>query len=323
MHMSDALISTPVAVATGIAAIGLIVVAGREIRKNNSNNDKLPLMGVMGAFVFAAQMINFAIPGTGSSGHIVGGVLLATLLGPWAAFLTLVSVLVIQCIVFADGGLLALGCNTLNMAAATTLIAYPFIFKPLIKFPASRMHIFGVSILACVVGLELGALGVTAETEASGITALPAAGFLSLMTAIHLAIGIGEGLATGAVICFIQASRPSLLGINTEGKSENMSAKSMLTAILVCALVLGGVVAFFASSMPDGLEWSINKMTGSTDLPATTSLQHTTTAIINKTSLFPDYDNSLSGVIGLLIVLALAWGGGSLLTRKKTRGSKN
>ena len=127
-------------------------------------------MGVMGAFVFAAQMINFSIPGTGSSGHLVGGILLSAILGPWAALLTLASVLVIQCLVFADGGFMALGANILNMAVLSCLVAYPLLFRPLIKRGASPGRIIAASLLASVVGLELGALAVTIETEASGIT---------------------------------------------------------------------------------------------------------------------------------------------------------
>ena len=94
-------------------------------------------MGVMGAFIFAAQMINFSIPGTGSSGHLVGGILLSAILGPWAALITLASVLVIQCLVFADGGFMALGANILNMAALSCLVAYPLLFRPLMKPGAS------------------------------------------------------------------------------------------------------------------------------------------------------------------------------------------
>ncbi|MDE5652744.1 MAG: energy-coupling factor ABC transporter permease, partial [Muribaculaceae bacterium] len=121
MHMADALISTPVALTAGLAATALLGVAGYKVNKEKSDNVKMvPLMGVLGAFVFAAQMINFSIPGTGSSGHIIGGILLAAFLGPWAAFLTIASVLIIQCLVFADGGLLALGCNIINMGAMTT-----------------------------------------------------------------------------------------------------------------------------------------------------------------------------------------------------------
>ena len=122
MHMSDALLSAPVAIAADVAAAGLLVAAALRLKKESREN-MVPLMGVMGAFVFAAQMVNFAIPGTGSSGHIVGGVLLAALLGPWAGFLTLASVLIIQCLVFADGGLMALGCNIINMGAMTALAA--------------------------------------------------------------------------------------------------------------------------------------------------------------------------------------------------------
>ena len=110
--MADALVSTPVASGAGIAAIVLLGVAGYKVNKAKGVNSSIvPLMGVLGAFVFAAQMINFTIPGTGSSGHIIGGVLLAAFLGPWAAFLTISSVLIIQCLIFADGGLFALGCN--------------------------------------------------------------------------------------------------------------------------------------------------------------------------------------------------------------------
>lgn len=146
MHMADALVSTPVAGGALVAAVALTAVAGKKIRGNN-REDLIPLMGVMGAFVFAAQMINFTIPGTGSSGHIVGGVLLSAMLGPWAAFLTLVSVLLIQCLIFADGGFLAIGCNILNMAAFSCLVAYPLIFRPLLKFPASNFRIFIVSMV--------------------------------------------------------------------------------------------------------------------------------------------------------------------------------
>ena len=180
MHMSDALLSAPVAIVADVAAASLLALAAFRLKKEPKEN-LVPLMGVMGAFVFAAQMVNFSIPGTGSSGHIVGGVLLAAMLGPWAGFLTLASVLIIQCLVFADGGLMALGCNILNMGAMTALVAYPLFFRPLLRFPAPAWKVSAVSVLACVLGLELGACMVTLETVASGITALPAGRFFLLM----------------------------------------------------------------------------------------------------------------------------------------------
>ena len=115
MHMADALVSATVAGTMYALSAGAAAYSVKKIRLENDDK-KIPVMGVMGAFIFAAQMINFTIPGTGSSGHLCGGMLLTALLGPYAAFLTLISVLLIQCLFFADGGLLAFGCNVWNMA---------------------------------------------------------------------------------------------------------------------------------------------------------------------------------------------------------------
>ena len=161
-------------------------------------------MGVMGAFVFAAQMLNFAIPGTGSSGHIVGGILLCAMLGTRAAFVTLSSVIMLQCLLFADGGLLALGCNIINMAAMSCLVAYPAVYRPIAGDGASAGRIFAASILSSVVALELGAVAVVVETSLSGIAQLPPARFLAFMLPIHLLIGLGEGIATGSVLCAVR-----------------------------------------------------------------------------------------------------------------------
>ena len=128
MHMSDALISPAVAGVMATASTGLIAYSVYKT-KDELEEKKIPLMGVMGAFVFAAQMINFSIPGTGSSGHITGGVLLAAILGPEAGFLSLVSILTVQCLFFGDGGLLALGCNIINMGFFSCFIGYKFIKK--------------------------------------------------------------------------------------------------------------------------------------------------------------------------------------------------
>ena len=128
MHMSDALLSPAVGGAFWLATGGIIAYSAKKISEEDDSS-KTALMGVAGAFIFAAQMINFAIPGTGSSGHLGGGLILAVLLGPYRAFITLASVLVIQCLFFADGGLLALGCNIFNLAFFPAFIAYPYIYK--------------------------------------------------------------------------------------------------------------------------------------------------------------------------------------------------
>ena len=264
--MYDALVSPPVFAAAGVVSLALLGVAIRKISRADRSPDGpaerrerlLPLMGVMGAFVFAAQMINFSIPGTGSSGHLVGGILLAALLGPWAALLTLASVLILQCLLFADGGFMALGCNILNMAVLSCLVAYPLVFRPLMKPDASVGRIFAASLLASIAGLQLGALAVTIETEASGITALPTGRFLMFMLPIHLFIGIGEGLATGVVLSAVRKYRPELLADvrpTRRSRSDGSRRKFGMTlaAFALAALLIGGSFSWLASSDPDGL----------------------------------------------------------------------
>lgn len=133
MHMADALLSPAVGGVMYAVSTGAIVYSAAKIKKDDLDEKKVPVMGVMGSFVFAAQMINFTIPATGSfSGHIGGGILLAALLGPYAAFLTISAVLIIQCFL-CGWRALALGCNIFNMGLITCFIAYPLIYKPLIK----------------------------------------------------------------------------------------------------------------------------------------------------------------------------------------------
>lgn len=319
--MADALTSPLVAGTVGIVSGALFVVATKKV-KESSRENIIPLMGVMGAFIFAAQMINFSIPGTGSSGHIVGGVLLSAILGPWAGFVTLTSVLVIQCLIFADGGLMALGCNIFNMAACTCLIAYPLLFKPLMKLPASPGRIIGVSILTCVVGLELGAIAVTLETEASGITALPMAQFLWFMLPIHLVIGIGEGLATAAVLYFVQKYKPEiLLEAHTPRAASTPLGNigKVMLAFAILALFFGVSAGWIASSDPDGLEWSIARVTGSEELsPESSTAAHAITHSIQETTaLMPDYDTSFAGIIGGILVVILTLAITGLLRCKK------
>jgi len=137
MHMPDALLSPTVGAVMWSATTAITTFSARKVQ-NQLDNKKIPLMGSIGAFVFAAQMINFAIPGTGSSRHLGGGLLLAILLGPHAAFLTLASVLTVQALFFADGGLLALGCNIFNLEFLPCYICYPLIFKKITGLSISQ-----------------------------------------------------------------------------------------------------------------------------------------------------------------------------------------
>ena len=290
MHMADALIS-PIVGGTMWAAT--VAVAAYSIRKveNDMDEKKIPLMGVMGAFVFAAQMINFSIPGTGSSGHLGGGLLLAIILGPYAGFLTMASILTIQALFFADGGLLALGCNIFNMGFYTCFIAYPFIYKSIMRKGYSKKRIFIGAMIASIIGLQLGAFSVVMETVLSGKTELPFSSFVLLMQPIHLAIGAVEGLVITAVVSFVFKARPEIIENATTSRSiGNISTRKVIISLIVMATIVGGVLSWFASANPDGLEWSMFKTSGQEEIVASDSIHKTLGEIQDKTAFLPGYD---------------------------------
>lgn len=305
MHMADALIAPAVA-ATMYVSSG--IATGVSVRNVKLENDakKIPVMGVMGAFVFATQMINFTIPGTGSSGHLCGGMLLSALLGPSAGFLSMIGVLLVQCLLFADGGLLALGCNVWNMAFYGCFVGVGIIWRLIMKNGATRGKIVGASVLGCVLTLQMGAFSVVLETLASGITELPFKTFVMAMQPIHLAIGLVEGLITAAVLIFIYEARPELLWGISDSSDSKLSYKITVGILAVASVVIGGIVSLFASGYPDGLEWSMEKVAGTSELEAAGKVYEVAASVQDKTALLPDYEHtSLSGIIGLLVVLVL------------------
>lgn len=289
MHMADALISPAVGGTMWAATTG---VAAYSIKKIQSDLDekKIPLMGVVAAFVFAAQMINFTIPGTGSSGHLGGGLLLAILLGPYAGFLAMAAILSIQALFFADGGLLALGSNIFNLGFFTCFIVYPLIYKPIIAKGYTPKRIFGASMLAAIIGLQLGAFSVVLETLFSGKTELPFGAFVLLMQPIHLAIGVVEGLVVTAVVSFVWKERPEILEKAALREAlGSVSIKKVLTVLALAAMLTGGVLSWFASANPDGLEWSMFKTAGVEELEAPDGFYQTLSEIQSKTAFLPDY----------------------------------
>jgi cobalt/nickel transport system permease protein len=271
------------------ATTGLMAYSIKKI-KTDLDEKKIPLMGVMGAFVFAAQMINFTIPGTGSSGHIGGGILLAILLGPYAGFLTMASILLIQALFFGDGGLLAFGCNVFNLGFFTCFIAYPFIYKWITKKEINKKRIFIGSLLSVIIGLQLGSLSVVTETFFSGKTELPFGTFLLLMQPIHIAIGIIEGIITAMVVSFVWKSRPEILEKSINGEAfGNISMKKVLIGLLIAVVFVGGALSWFASSNPDGLEWSMEKTSGTTELETEGGIYETFSEMQDKIAFLPDY----------------------------------
>ncbi|MGN1167142.1 MAG: energy-coupling factor ABC transporter permease [Lachnospiraceae bacterium] len=317
MHMADALVSPAVGTAMYALSAATTVYSVKKVRLE-SDPKKIPVMGVMGAFVFAAQMINFTIPGTGSSGHLCGGMMLTALLGPHAAFLTMIAILAIQCLMFADGGLLALGCNIWNMAFYGCFVGYFLIWKPMMKKEISKKRIAVGSILGCVLTLQLGAFSVTLETLLSGISSLPFGVFVGTMQPIHLAIGFVEGLITTAVLIFVYESRPELLECSEYTESKNrFSLKKTLAILGICVVFIGGALSLAASSNPDGLEWSIERLTGSADVEANGSVYEKASKVQEKTAILPDYafkdseseaGTSFSGIMGSAVVIVVCVG---------------
>lgn len=318
MHMADALISPAVGGTMWLASAGLIAWCARKVRRALDDR-MIPLMGVLGAFVFAAMMVNFAIPLTGSSGHLGGGLILAILLGPYAAFLVIASVLTVQALFFADGGLLALGCNIFNLGFFPAFVAYPLIFRPLAGPDPKGARLWLAAIPAAIAGLQLGAAGVVMETTLSGISDLPFRTFIILMQSIHLAIGLVEGVATAAVVSFVLESSPEVAA----GSRDIRSIKATSAAILIAALLIGGIGSWFASTRPDGLEWATAKTSGQQEIATPSTPVHSILASIQeKTAFLPDYSfkkpvapdtqttssaagTSTSGLAGGLLTLAL------------------
>jgi len=332
MHMADALLSPVTGGIFWATSAALIGVAAKKITAEN-DSAKTPLMGVMGAFIFAAQMINFAIPGTGSSGHLGGGLLLTVLLGPWRAFLTLASVLVVQCLFFADGGLLALGCNIFNLAFFPAFIAYPFLYKGIARGGASTLRLMSGSIIAAVAGLQLGAFSVVIQTILSGNSELPFTTFTLFMQPIHAAIGMVEGIITWAVLSFIRKVQPALLS----GEKVGALARPLPIVITIMALGIGGILSYAASSNPDGLEWAIGKTEPYLDETVTTStgLHAALSTMQQKTAVMPDYSiaspestsgahplgTSAAGIAGSIGVLAIALGLGLFFRKRSTQAA--
>jgi len=401
MHMADALISPAVGLAMGAVSAVAIGVSVTKINRGELPEKKIPIMGVAGALVFAAQMINFTIPATGSSGHIGGGAMLAGMLGGFPAFLSITAVLIIQCLFFADGGLLALGCNIFNLGVIPCLLIYPLVFKPILdggrrdKNGSEYKRLSVASVISAVLGLQLGAFCVVTQTYLSGITALPFGTFAALMLPIHLAIGLVEGVVTAAVLCFVYKMRPDIIvrrepetdtqtysyalpvqtadaflkseadtqtrsdaipeqinGASTQiaGVYAKPDAFSKPGAFLIHAkapsrpnvflivltaitIITGGVLSLFASTHPDGLEWSVEKTTAlvagvpQTELEAEGGIYDGAADIQKAAAFLPDYafaddpenavGTTVSGILGVVITFTLAGAAGLLITMIK------
>lgn len=297
MHLGNGIIcpitGIPMLAIAGVSAIWALKKARKDFKKEN-----IPQTAALTAFVFALQMINFTIPSTGSSGHIIGAVLLSALLGPYAAFLAMCAILTVQAVFFADGGLMALGCNIFNMGFLACFVVYPLVYKPLVD---NKKYALG-AFLSSVAALQLGSVAVVAEAYLSGSITSNIASFAALMQGIHLAIGAAEGLFTAAVVYAVM-----------NGKIR----QSVLTSVFsVSALVIGAFLAQYASQKPDGLEWSLLKMSDSMVMQTQGILYSISESIQAKTAVLAQIQPIAANISGIIITALLMAAVGYMLSYK-------
>ncbi len=291
LHIPDGFLSLPIALLCWVLAIILLAVAIRQTQ-DTLGERQIPLMGIMAAFIFAAQMINFPVAG-GTSGHLLGGALAAIVLGPWAGMLVMASVIAVQALLFQDGGLLVMGANILNMGMLTALVGYGLYRGVTGQGRGTRLAMAGV---AAWLSVMAAALATSLQLWLSGTSALRIV--VPTMLGVHAVIGIGEALITVAALAFIMQTRPDLL----EAKGEARGGLGWAIAGLMVALAVV-LLAPLASANPDGLERVAEDMgfiEQGTGAPYEI-LPDYTIPLLGETAL----STILAGVIGALVVAVL------------------
>ncbi|MGA5322673.1 energy-coupling factor ABC transporter permease [Streptomyces seoulensis] len=274
MHVPDGFIDAPTSAVTGVVAAGALAVSLRGARRELDERTA-PLAGLVAAFIFAVQMLNFPVA-AGTSGHLLGGALAAILVGPYTAVLCVSVVLLMQGVLFADGGLTALGVNITDMAIVTTVVAYA-VFKGLLAvLPRSRRSITAASFVAALLSVPAAAVVFTLIYAIGGTTDVSIAKVATAMIGVHVLIGIGEAVITSLTVAAVVAVRPDLvygarglrqkLQLRVNGElvdapdaapapaAARTSRRTLWITGLVTSLVLAGFVSFYASANPDGLE---------------------------------------------------------------------
>jgi cobalt/nickel transport system permease protein len=312
MHIPDGFLDAKTALtAAAISATGLAIAMPRLRRQMPPR--KVPLLGLTAAFVFAAQMLNFPVGG-GTSGHLVGAILVVALLGPAAAVVVLTAVLVVQCFLFADGGVTALGANILNLGLIASVggaTAYRGIRRVI---PGRRGMVVG-SAFAGWISMVLAAIACAGQLAFSGQAPWQVA--FPAMTAVHMVIGLGEGLITALILIALARVRPDLLAEDPAAEPGG-EMKTLAALGLVATLGLVMFVAPFADPSPDGLE----------RVAALLGMDTASTSPAPFSAPFPDYSGrgfaspifatAAAGALGTVIVFALSWVLGRLLVPTAT-----
>lgn len=306
LHIPDGFLSVPVALLGWALAAVMIALALRQTR-DSLGERQIPLMGILAAFIFAAQMINFPVAG-GTSGHLLGGTLAAILLGPWAAVLVMTSVVTVQALLFQDGGLLALGFNIVNMGILTAFIGYAL--YDVIRRAAGdspRARAIGAG-LGAWVSVEAAAIATALQLAISKTSPLDVA--LPAMASVHALIGIGEALITVGALAFVLQTRPDLLGEDAAGASRAMARGSRWIA---AGLALALAITLFsplASPHPDGLERVAEDkafIDSAKDAPFKILPDYTVPGLSHEAAA-----TILAGAVGVMIVAGVGYGAGRL-----------
>jgi cobalt/nickel transport system permease protein len=307
MHIPDGFLSVPVSVVGWLLLVVLLGIALRQTH-NQLGERQIPLMGILAACIFAAQMINFPVAG-GTSGHLLGGVLVAILLGPWASVLVMTCVIGVQGLLFQDGGLLALGFNVFNMGIVSAFVGYAvYTWVRRIMGKAPVVQLVGAAIGAWL-GVVLASAACALELAVSGTSPLDVA--LPAMVGVHMLIGLGEALITVAAIAFIRQTRPDLMG---ESKQVAATGSSWIAAGLVIALILA-FASPLANHNPDGLN-RVAQDQGFDEKaqePAYTIMPGYTVPFIQNET----FTTIAAGVVGVLVVAGIGYGIARLGRRKR------
>lgn len=303
LHIPDGFLSLVVSLICW--AITAVLLAMAVSRTNKSLGEKqVPLMGIMAAFIFAAQMLNFPVAG-GTSGHLLGGALAAIVLGPWAGMLVMTAVIAVQALLFQDGGLVVMGANILNMGLITAAIGYG-LYRGVAN--SSRNTKLAVAGVAAWLSVMAGALATSLQLWLSGTSNLQTV--VIAMLSVHALIGIGEALITVAALAFIMQTRPDLL--DESSASARGGRGWVLPGILLSLAVV--LLSPLASAFPDGLE-RVAENTGFLDLAQSSPynlIPDYTVPFLGQTAL----STIVAGAIGALVVLAVAFIAGRSLQKK-------
>lgn len=304
-HIPDGFLSAPVMAGTAAASVAALSVAVRRSRRQLEEREA-PVLGAATAFVFAAQMLNFPL-GAGTSAHLLGGVLIGVILGPWAGMLVMFAVLLVQALLFQDGGIGALGANTLNMAVLGVgggVLAYRWLLALL--GGGHRRRVAAAAVAAFLSTLLVGS-AVAAELAISGTVPLVPA--LVAVGGGHLLIGVGEAVITGAILAVVFRTRPELV---TGVAEPSRVGRALARVTALAAVGLAVAAGYLASSRPDALESALDRL----------GLGSLRTSYL--TAPFADYAAPLGGawlaaILGVIVVFVVAWVAGRLLLRRSPR----